>query len=265
MYGNYRRMRCMYQDKNSRLRGFTNRIEVLWREYKVHIILVLLALALIGAGYAYLDQYFYILRDPRAVKELVMGYEEFSVLVLIAFQILQIIFFFIPGGFVEIAGGYIYGLLWGTVIALTGTTIGSIIIFTLSRKFGKPFIERVVSEKDMKYFKRILHIGHDEPDDHRRKRVSLAVIFLLYLIPGLPKDVLGYICGITDITLRDFILYSTLARIPAMMTSVYFGSKVYSGDKTGLIVIGLVVSVIFVIGVIKGEKIIKGMTGKRKV
>lgn len=252
----------MYQREKTRIMTIFIGFKRLLKEYKTQIIITLFAVLFIAAVYVYYRKYFFLIRDPKQLKELIMSYGEYSILVLIAIQIVQVIIFFIPGGFVQIAGGYIYGTLLATVISVIGTVIGSIIIFMAARGLGKPFIERIVSKKDMKFFNRILHLGHDEPEDHRRKNRSLAVIFLLYLIPGIPKDVLGYVCGITDINLRDFIFYSTVARIPGVVISSYFGAEMFTGSKIVLIIIAVVMSVIFILGMVNGEKIIKIITKK---
>jgi uncharacterized membrane protein YdjX (TVP38/TMEM64 family) len=230
------------------------------KEHNAQIVIITFALLLIVVAYVYYKQYFYVMRDPRRLKELIMGYGQYGVLVLIGIQIVQVIVFFIPGGFVQVAGGYIYGTLVATLISIMGTVVGSFIVFIIAKRFGKPFITRIVSEKDMKFFQRLLHVGREENSIHNGKKRSLAVIFLLYFIPGIPKDVLGYICGITDISLKDFILYSTIARIPGILISSYFGAKMVTENRLALIIIGLSMSAIFILGMFKGEKIIRAIT-----
>ncbi len=83
------------------------------------------------------------------------------------------------------------------------------------------------------------------------------IVFLLYLIPGIPKDALGYICGISDIKFKDFFILSTLGRIPGVLASAYFGANIHTGNKSILIIVGVVSSLVFIIGVLNGEKIIK--------
>lgn len=253
----------MYYGKKRGHGGILLSLKILLKEYKIQIVITLFGALFIFGGYLYYKKYFYLMRDPRQLKELIMGYGEYSILVLIGIQILQVIIFFIPGGFVQVAGGYIYGTFVATLISIIGTVIGSTVIFMVANRLGKPFIEKIVSEKDMRFFDRILHIGHDEPEDHRRKNRSLAIIFLLYLIPGIPKDVLGYVCGITDIKLRDFIIYSTVARIPGVVISSYFGAGMFKGNKIILIIIAVVMAAVFILGVLKGEKIIRGIIKKK--
>lgn len=250
--------------RKKQMRRIISCVGELIKNYRIQAILTLLGILFIVVGYFYYYRYFNLIRDPRKLKDIITGYGNYSVVVLVGLQIIQVIMFFIPGGFVQIAGGYIYGVIWGTIISMIGIVIGSIIVFLVANRLGKPFIETIVSEKDIKFFRRLLQIGHDESKENKNKNRSLLIIFLLYLIPGLPKDVLGYICGITDISLVDFIIYSTAGRIPGVIISSYFGSEMQNGNKFVLIIVSVVVCGIFVAGILKGERIIKTIIKKNK-
>ena len=214
-------------------------------EYKSYIVLGVIFIFLIWAAYEYYHKYFLIFKDPVKLKKIIMSYGKYSVLAFFILQIIQVVAFFIPGEIVQIAGGYIYGTLWGSILSLLGISTGSIIVYSISNFYGKPLIKKIISDKDLKFFERILNIGSIN-----------FIVFLLYLIPGIPKDVLGYICGISSITFNKFILYSTLGRIPGIFISAYFGAKIGSGNHITLIVIGGLSILLFIIGIFKGEKII---------
>jgi uncharacterized membrane protein YdjX (TVP38/TMEM64 family) len=138
-------------------------------------------------------------------------------------------------------------------LTLLGITIGSTIVYIVSRAYGKPFIRKIISEKHFTFFDKLLRLGSIK-----------YVVLLLYLIPGIPKDVLVYICGISDISFKDFIVYSTIGRIPGIFISAYFGSRMYSGHKGVLIAIAIIMSILFIVGVFKGEKIVKLMIKKEQ-
>ncbi len=227
------------------LRQFVSRIYNKIKQYKSYIVLSIIFICLIYSAYQYYNRYFYIFKDPNKIKHIIMSYGKYSVIAFIVLQIIQVVAFFIPGEIVQIAGGYIYGTVGGSIISLAGITTGSIIVFSLSNAYGKPLIDKIISGKDMKFFKRILNLGHIN-----------FVVFLLYLIPGIPKDVLAYICGVSNITFKDFILYSTLGRIPGIFISAYFGAKIGSGNKTVLIFIAIIMTLLFIIGVFKGETLV---------
>lgn len=217
-------------------------------KYKAHIIIILTFIFLIYSAYEYYSKYFYILSNPNRVKNIVVSYGKYSVLAFISLQIIQVVAFFIPGEIIQIAGGYIYGTVLGTIFSFIGITLGSAIVYGISHFYGKPLINKLVSRRDLKFFQRLLNIGSIN-----------YIVFLLYLIPGIPKDVLAYICGISEITFKNFILYSTLGRIPGIIISAYFGAKIGSGHNIILITIAVIMTVLFLLGIYKGEKIIKYM------
>jgi uncharacterized membrane protein YdjX (TVP38/TMEM64 family) len=180
-----------------------------------------------------------------------MAYGKYSVFAFLVLQIIQVIVFFIPGEIIQVAGGYIFGTIYGSIISLIGITLGGIIVYLISSLYGKPFVRKVISQKQLKFFNKILRFGSIN-----------YVVFLLYLIPGIPKDALAYICGISDIKFKNFVIYSTAGRVPCIFISAYFGAKITSGDVSVLITIAVVMTILFVIGVLKGEKIIRNLLGK---
>lgn len=119
----------------------------------------------------------------------------------ILLQALQVVVSPIPGEMTGLLGGYLYGPLTGVVLSTTGLTLGSYIAFTLSRYFGRPFVERVVNKATMERFDYLLH----------HKGAFLA--FLLFLIPGFPKDYLCYILGLGHLSTREFIVIGGTGRL----------------------------------------------------
>ncbi|NFD91073.1 TVP38/TMEM64 family protein, partial [Clostridium botulinum] len=186
------------------------------------------------------------LKDPKNIENIILSYGSYGIILFLIFQIIQVVAFFIPGEVMQIAGGYIYGTLLGSVYSLIGITLGSVFVFLLAHIYGRPLVHKIISKKDLKFFDRVLNIGSIK-----------LIVFLLYLIPGIPKDALGYICGISDIKFKDFFILSTLGRIPGVLASAYFGANIHTGNKSILIIVGVVSSLVFIIGVLNGEKIIK--------
>ncbi len=228
------------------IEGFTRKIFNKIKQYKSYIVLGMICVFLIYSAYVYYSKYFFLFKDPNKIKHIIMSYGKYSIMVFFMLQVIQVVAFFIPGEIVQIAGGYIYGTVGGGIISLLGITAGSMIVFWISNFYGKPLIDKIVSNKDTKFFKRILNLGHMN-----------FVVFLLYLIPGIPKDVLAYICGVSNVTFKDFIIYSTLGRIPGIFISAYFGAKIGSGNKSILILIAVVMTLLFAVGVFKGEILVK--------
>ncbi|MEW9096333.1 MAG: TVP38/TMEM64 family protein [Clostridiaceae bacterium] len=221
------------------------------RDYKSEIVLGILLLLFAWIGYEYYYQYRYLVKNPRELKEIIMSYGRYGILVFILMQVIQVIVFFIPGEIVQIAGGYIYGTVYGSLISLVGICLGGLISYSIARVYGKPFVYKIISKKQVKHFHKILSLGSIN-----------YIVFLLYLIPGIPKDALGYICGISSISFKNFALYSTLARIPGIIVSAYFGANIGEKNTAILILIAISMSILFIIGVLKGEKIIKDILKK---
>ncbi|GFZ32525.1 TVP38/TMEM64 family protein [Clostridium zeae] len=233
------------------------------RKYKYHIITAISVIVLIAVFYKYLGDYVYIFTDIKKMKERILGYGPYSWLAFLGMQILQIVIFIIPGEIVQVAAGYIFGPWIGFALSILGAIIGSAITFILSRKLGKPFVQKLVSEKDLWLLKKIEHFK----EEHKGKRDSSKsvedkhkslrrIVWLLYLIPGIPKDVLGYICGISSLSLKEFLVISNLARAPMLFVSIFFGHNL-SLDKISILVVVLVVmTLILFIGVLKGKKLI---------
>lgn len=218
---------------------------------RAYFVLILIAVFIVFTAYEYFGQYFNQFRNPKKIKSIILSYGDYSVFAFLGLQIIQVVAFFIPGEVMQIAGGYIYGAFVGGFLTLLGITMGSAIVYGISRRYGKPLIRRIISEKHLNFFDKLLKLGSVN-----------YIVFLLYLIPGIPKDVLAYICGISDITFKNFLLYSTLGRIPGIFISTFFGSRMYAGHKGMLITIAVVMSILFIIGVFKGDKIVKGLVKK---
>lgn len=154
-------------------------------------------------------------------------------IVLLGIQILQIVIAFIPGEPIEILAGVLYGTSGGLVICSIGCVIASTVIFSLSKRFGRTLIKLFVGEDKFEKWKWVKD----------SKRLN-TITFILFFIPGTPKDILTYVIGISEMKLNEFILISTIARIPSILTSTLAGSAIADGDWTLTLVI-FVLSAIF--------------------
>ena len=125
---------------------------------------------------------------------------RYDQLVFISIQIIQVVIAVIPGEISGFIGGYLYGPLWGTIYSTIGLTLGSWLAFMLARFFGEPLLEKVVKKEVFEKF------------DHFMEHKGLLVSFMLFLIPGFPKDYLCYIMGVSRIPTLTFIIISTVGR-----------------------------------------------------
>ena len=155
----------------------------------------------------------------------------------IGMVVLQIIVAIIPGEPLEIGAGYAFGVFEGTLLCMIGILIGSTLVFLFTRFFGVKFVEAIYPrEKFMKY--KFLQ---------NKKKLNL-ITFILFLIPGTPKDVLTYFIGLTPMKLSTWILITCTARIPSVVTSTIGGNALGLKDYKYAIIAFAIAVVISVIG-----------------
>lgn len=152
------------------------------------------------------------------ICERVRSYGIFAPLVFMLLMALQIVIAFIPGGPLELMGGMLFGSGLGLLVVVTGAFLGTLCVYGLVRCFGKPLVDFFVPEERARGFK----ILQDE------EKLEFWV-FLLFLIPGIPKDLLTYLVPLTRMRGRDFLLLSTLARFPSLAASVLVGDSLSEG------------------------------------
>ncbi|CDG00560.1 TVP38/TMEM64 family protein [Clostridium chauvoei] len=234
-----------------------NKIKDFLHKNKYKIVGIIFLLGLLICFFEYYQKYAVFFRNPESIKNMILGYGKYSFIAYIVLQFLQIVVFFIPGELVQIAGGYIFGSFEGFLLSFIGILIGSVFSFLVARILGKPFVEKIVFKDDKWIFKKIEEIKKD-------KKKFKELVFIMYLIPGIPKDILGYICGITTLSLREFTIISMIGRTPALFISCFFGDKMSLDNLWILISIGIVVGLIFIISLIKGKKFISDYGNKNK-
>ena len=94
-----------------------------------------------------------------------------------------------------------FGTGWGILYSTIGLTIGSWIAFMLARLAGRPLVEMIVKPETIKRY------------DYVMKHKGMFLAFLMFLIPGFPKDILCYLLGLGHMGQRDFLLVSTTGRL----------------------------------------------------
>lgn len=167
-------------------------------------------------------------------------------LLYMAIQIFQIVVFVVPGEVVQIAGGYLFGIWPNTLYSVVGIAIGSAIDFFLARLLGVPFVNAIVAPEKVEGVRKLLVT-----------RSSKLVFFLLFVIPGVPKDVLCYVAGLTPLRFRFFILASMVGRLPGIIGSSVIGDS--AAEKKWVlaaVVMGAAV-ILFVAGFLFRERIEK--------
>lgn len=152
------------------------------------------------------------------VESFIAGYGHLSGLVYIVFQIFQVVISVIPGEVFQVAAGYLFGPFWGVVYAIIGCILGEAVAFGLARILGQDFVRLFMSEDQFKRYQERLNSNK-----------AYTLCFILYLIPGIPKDILCYVAGASEIKFLPFLLISMVARLPGLIGSIAMGSLVDQG------------------------------------
>lgn len=184
--------------------------------------------------------------EPEVFREWVDAFGIASRLIYIGMVVLQVVVAFIPGEPLELAGGYAFGAIEGTLWSMVGIVIGSALIFGLVRRFGVKLVEVFFSKEKIQ-----------EVAFLKNSKKTKTIVFILMLIPGTPKDFLSYFAGLTKLTLREWLSIVAIARIPSLITSTVSGGAAGSENYTlAIVVIGLTL-VISAIGIVYYRRICK--------
>ena len=164
--------------------------------------------------------------SQEGFRDYIRSFGMLGWLVLLLLQILQVFVALIPGELVESAAGYAFGPLTGTLLCYAGVAIASGLVFALTRRFGIKLVEVFISRKKINELRFI-------NTDRKRN----LFIFLVFFIPGTPKDLLTYFVGLTDIKFSIFLIISLIARIPSVVSSTFGGHLLGEGRYWGAVIL----------------------------
>lgn len=170
-----------------------------------------------------------------------------GVFILLAFQFLQIVVAFIPGEVVQIAAGMMYGPWLGAVVIIAGAVFSSALIFVVVHKLGAPFVRAMIPEKWM---------GKLEAFEGSEKLD--VMVFILFLIPGMPKDVFTYLVPLTNMSMRNFLVLSNVGRIPGVLITTFGADSLMAGDYTQSIILFAIAAAIAILAMWQHERILRG-------
>ena len=183
------------------------------KKKKIWIALLLLA-ALVFGLWRYMGKpAMKLISDPASFRAWVEAHGWYSRLVFLGMVIFQVIVAVIPGEPFEIAAGFAFGALEGTLLSIAGAALGSVITFWLVRRFGMRLVRVFFSEEQISSVKFL--------KTNKKRRF---LFLLVYMTPGTPKDLLGYFAGLTDIPFPVFCLICTLGRVPSVVTPTVGGA-----------------------------------------
>ena len=157
---------------------------------------------------------FRLYEDKHFLKETVRSWGWMAPLGFIALQALQVIISPIPGEVTGPVGGALFGTWLGVVYSTIGLTVGTLVCFWVGHRWGEPLIRSWLSEHNWNRMNFILEAE------------GAIICFILYLIPGFPKDIISYLFGISPMPFWVFAVVSTAGRLPGTVLSSYFGAHV---------------------------------------
>lgn len=199
------------------------------------LIIFILAVAICSYTVYYLFPIMKNISTPEgqiAFKEKITNSGISGGLMLFGLELAQIFLVILPGEPLEILAGMCYGSIWGTIFLLVSVFITTTAIFYMIKKFGTKLVyefcnkDKIDKIENSKIF-------------NNPKKIEM-IMFILFFIPGTPKDLLVYIGGLLPIKPLRFILISTFARIPSIISSTLAGSNIMQGNWKSIIIIYLI-------------------------
>lgn len=159
-----------------------------------------------------------VFKDLNALRGLVGDSIILGPVIFIFIQILQVVIPIIPGGISTAAGVLIFGPYAGFIYNYVGICIGSIIIFLLGRRYGKPFILSMISDKTYNKY-----IGWLDNQNRFEKLFALAIF-----LPVAPDDALCLMAGLTNISVKRYTLIILIAK--PLSIFLYSMALIYGGQ-----------------------------------
>lgn len=173
--------------------------------------------------------------NPEQFRDWVESHGIYSRIAFVGMVVFQIVIAIIPGEPFEIAAGYAFGAVEGTILCLIACAIGSMLVFWLVRLFGMKLVRLFFSQEQI-----------DSVRFLKSSEKQNFLFLIVYMLPGTPKDLLGFFAGITDIPAAVFLMICTFGRIPSVITSTV------GGDALGTQSYGTAVAVFLITLVISG-------------
>ena len=212
-------------------------------------VLIIAALLAVAGACVYMYLHFgksaiELVKDTERFRAWIDGFGVWGVIVFVAIRVVQTVFKFIPTEPIEIGAGLVWGWFGGVLLCLLGNIIGSIIILLMTRRIGTRILRLFRLEKKLQSMRFL-------QDREKRNRLS----FIFYLIPGTPKDTMTYFVGLTDMNMIEFLIISSVARIPAIVSSTICGAYLGANNFKIAAIVFIVTALLSIPGAFLYKKI----------
>lgn len=170
---------------------------------------------------------------------------DVAALLIIGLQVVQVVICVLPGQPIQFAASYMFGVGKGFLLSIIGAVIGTAISFYLAKILGSDAMHMFFDEEKLQDYRRKLNSGR-----------GLLLAFLIYLIPGIPKDLVSYAAGMSEMKFRPFLLVATVGRSPGMLGSLLLGHFFGEQNYRAIVILSVIVAVILIICFIKRDELI---------
>ncbi len=179
---------------------------------------------LVGATVIFWDSLTAMIADPDAFRKEIESYGFGGKLIFTALMAAQVILAPIPGHPFEVVGGYCFGIFGGALLTSLGAAIGSAVAFWLSRLLGAKAVKTFYPEEKLQ---KLFFLRATDKQN--------IFTFLFFLIPGVPKDMLAYFMGLTEMRFSTFLLISIFGRLPGIFIAVLGGAALGERSTTTIL------------------------------
>ena len=177
---------------------------------------------------------YHLFGDREQIKTFVASFGQGAPAIFIIIQILQVLFAPFPGEATGFIGGFLFGAAKGFLFSSIGLTLGSWINFTIGRFMGKRFVRKLIPERQLDRLDKII------------KRQGVIVLFILFVIPGFPKDYLCLFLGLSTLPLKIFLILAGIGRMPGTLMLSLQGSYIFE-QKYGLFAVIMVLCLMVIL------------------
>ncbi|HET7088217.1 MAG TPA: VTT domain-containing protein [Anaerolineae bacterium] len=182
---------------------------------------------LVAAAWRWIEAGFQLLLDRDSVLAWLTSFGVWAPVVFIGVSALQVVLAPIPGQFIGVAGGYLFGVWRGLLYSLIGTSLGAWAAMWLGRRFGRPLVTRLAGEPALARF------------DRFADRRGPLFFFLVFLLPFVPDDLAFYAIGLSPLPILPMLIMATVVRLPAALVSTLVGDNI-ARLPLELLILGLI-------------------------
>ena len=190
--------------------------------------------------------------SKKRLKRFLMSFGPYSAAVFTLLQALQVVVAPIPGELTGVVGGYLYGNAFGFLLSTLGLTLGSWVAFELASALGRPFVERLVKKEIIERFNFVT------------TSAGVTTCFLLFLLPGFPKDYLCYVIGLSRMKLSTFLIISTLGRVPGTYVLTLQGASIRSHEYSIAVIVAVICVVVIFFGYVYRDSLFNWIRGTKE-